>query len=221
EAGQIVGGSGQGAMLWEGGGYTVLASLGGTSGWANDINEAGQIVGYSEGPGNGFAHATLWDNGAVIDLDPTGSYSTAEGINDQGQVVGSREFGWQAMRWADGTGVVLNDAYATWGLAINSHGVAVGGEVDGNTLGDLALMWGADGAETALSSLVDPSQAILFRAQDINDRGWIAGYALNSQTQLTQAFVLIPVPEPETLVLLMSGLAMLLAIAARRKSRPL
>jgi hypothetical protein len=51
---------------------------------------------------------------------------------------------------------------------------------------------------------------------DINDHGWIVGDAYNSETQQTRAFLLTPVPEPETYAMLLFGLG-LMGIVARRK----
>ena len=57
---------------------------------ANDNNNKGFVVGYSVGP-DGFQHAMLWANGAVIDLNTVlhAQYSIASGINSSDQVVGS------------------------------------------------------------------------------------------------------------------------------------
>ncbi len=46
---------------------TLLGTLGGARGVAISINDQGQIAGFSE-TADGVAHATLWDNGQIIDL---------------------------------------------------------------------------------------------------------------------------------------------------------
>ncbi len=81
------------ALSWSGGDAVVLGMLGGAGASANDINAAGQVVGYSETAGNG-QHAAIWIAGAVADLnllianlDDWLVYD-ALAINDLGQVVG-------------------------------------------------------------------------------------------------------------------------------------
>ena len=56
---------------------------------AGNINERGQVVGYSDN-GLGAFHAFLFENGTMIDLGtlPNGVYSMALAINERGQVVG-------------------------------------------------------------------------------------------------------------------------------------
>lgn len=70
--------------------YSVLhlASLGGGSSYAADINTSGQVAGQAT-LANGDTHAVLWQAGTAIDLGTLGgSYSYATGINASGQVVG-------------------------------------------------------------------------------------------------------------------------------------
>jgi len=81
DAGDIVGYSGDHAVLWKADGSVVDLGIGGACG----INSLGQIVGDL---GN---HAVLWNpDGGVVDLGmPPGAGSTyARAINDLGQIVG-------------------------------------------------------------------------------------------------------------------------------------
>jgi len=87
------------ALLWDNGAITNLGSLGG-KGWNTPmaINNHGQIVGFSDLPGDVVAgkltlnfHAFLWtkDTGMKdLGVLPGDSVSEALGINEQGQVVG-------------------------------------------------------------------------------------------------------------------------------------
>ena len=56
---------------------------------AEDINDAGQVVGYST-TGSGVTHGFRWDKGVMTDLGSLGGdVSDAMGINPAGQVVGT------------------------------------------------------------------------------------------------------------------------------------
>jgi CSLREA domain-containing protein len=80
-----------------------LGTLGGTHSVASDLNNSGQVAGYSN-TASGESHAFLWedvdgngqsDPGEMIDLGtlPGGDSSTAYDINDSGQVVGESDIG--------------------------------------------------------------------------------------------------------------------------------
>ena len=81
-----VGGRGY-AIEWSGGKVINLGSLPGSpNSFALSINDAGQVVGYSEFA-DGTVEATEWSGGTVIDLGP----GEAASINDAGQVAGYSE----------------------------------------------------------------------------------------------------------------------------------
>ena len=83
---QIVG-DGFRTLLWHNGTLTDLGSLGGRETQGRAINDAGQVVGWSQ-TAAGQYHAFLWENGTMIDLAPVvGEFSAAVAINNQGQIL--------------------------------------------------------------------------------------------------------------------------------------
>lgn len=75
------------AFLYSNGQLTELPTLSGQS-VAFDINDSGQIVGFST-DANGFTQAVLWVNGTITNLAISATnYSRALAINNQGQIVG-------------------------------------------------------------------------------------------------------------------------------------
>ena len=68
-----------------------------------------------------------------------------------------------------------------------------------------------------LNSFLDASMAnagwVLERAYDINDNGWIVGDARIGQSGENHAFLLAPIPEPETYALMLAGLVLVGFIA--------
>jgi probable HAF family extracellular repeat protein len=76
-------------FLYSGGTMSDFGTpLGWTSARANDINNLGQIVGYAVQQPGGSSHAFLYHNGVATDLGTLGSYSIAQAINQNGQIVG-------------------------------------------------------------------------------------------------------------------------------------
>jgi probable HAF family extracellular repeat protein len=109
-------------------------SSGGNS-WGNEINELGQVAGYSY-TASGTEHAFLWQNGRMRDLGTlgtrVGAYSYANDLNDHGQVVGYSETAsgaYHAFLWQNGKMRNLGalGGHSSMAEEINEHGQVVGG----------------------------------------------------------------------------------------------
>lgn len=243
DSGQAVGYSGvvggYRAVLWSGGAAQDLGVIDASyySSKAFAINNQGQVVG--ESSGSNISHAFIWQNGVMTSLGdlPGGSdkYSSAAGINNLSQVVGtgyvdkgsastSRA---HAFLWENGTmldlgvlgDVTIDLSYAT---DINNLGQVVGyaTTANGSLASRHAFIW-QDGVMRDLNDLIEiplGSEVELMEATAVNDKGEIVGWMYND-VGYRHAFLAIPttpVPEPETYVLMLAGLAFM-GWAARRK----
>jgi probable HAF family extracellular repeat protein len=111
---------------------TDLGNLGGTFAVANDINEAGQVTGWSENA-NHISHAFLWSprKGTMVDVAPNDFTSGGYGIDATGKVVGDMfpTFN-QHAGYYDGRKIVdlgvLPGYESAIAVSINNNGIAVG-----------------------------------------------------------------------------------------------
>lgn len=178
--------------------FIDLGSLGGTCGYANWLNNRGQVIGTMTLRGDATNHAFSWYRGVLTDLGTLGGYnSEALYANDAGEVVGRADFSpastdHHAFLWRQGEGMkdlgTVAGQSQTTAFGINSRSQVVG---DAN---HNAWLW-EDGSIVDLNSLVPPDSSVhVAMATAINDRGEIvaAGFPGDGTEHVV---VLIPCDE--------------------------
>jgi probable HAF family extracellular repeat protein len=202
-------------FLWEEGkGMTDLGTLGG-DGFAQDINNRGQVIGYSSLAGGCLiydpnCHPFLWDQGKLTDLNTGtagGNPQTSDAINDAGEIVGGGAFPgrvFDAYLWRNGAatdlGYLNGDCYSEGsGINLKSQVVGVSVSCDGNF--HHAFLW-ENGSITDLNTQIPPGSALeLVWGIAINARGEIAGIGVPTGVPPANyaiqghAFLLIPCDE--------------------------
>jgi probable HAF family extracellular repeat protein len=219
----IVGQSGFSGFLFDGT-YHDLGTLGGTYADGRAVNADGLVAGDST-VASGRHHAFLYSDGTMTDLGtlPGGLYSSANGINSAGVVLGNatNSAGHYRAFFYDGAMHDLGPMPGfseSFGTDINSSGLAVGGANSDpyGTVKHAVLYDYANGTVTDLNSLVTNIDGwTLQMAMAINEAGAIVGYGLYDGGN-PRAFLLTPIPEPSTVVLLGIGGISSLAYVGRR-----
>jgi probable HAF family extracellular repeat protein len=176
--GDIAGNNGSHAFMWT---YKTrllqtVRTLGGTVNWAGGINDCGEVVGSSELKGDKVAHAFVWYQGYVSDLDPHGLGSWASAINNAGVIVGSAVVGMESRpaTFRPGKPVII-DPHGIRGVfrAISFSGVIVGSRTIKFPNGleySRTFMW-EKGVVTQLSGLSDdvPESEDPYGINDLGD----------------------------------------------------
>jgi probable HAF family extracellular repeat protein len=174
----------QDPFLWRHGHMIDLGTLGGTVGSPGEwhpLNDAGDVVGQSNLPGDQIQHPFLWHGKHLIDLGTFGGDNgSANSVNDVGDVTGRADLPdgtHHGFLWREGQLRPLRPlpgaacSSASW---LNNRNQVVGNSSDchGNIIA--ANLW-QNGITYDLNSLVAPSQLHLRSAITINNRGEITG----------------------------------------------
>jgi probable HAF family extracellular repeat protein len=197
-----------GAWTWTSGtGVKYIGTLGGTYSVANGENQLGHIVGRSRDV-QADDRAFLWRaSDGFHNLGTLGGLSEAFGVNNSDQVVGdcdppnvngSRAFLWDPVNGMQNLGTIGIGSSTAY--AINNIGQVVG------TSFGKAFIWDSVHGMVDLNTLISANSVMsLVQANGINDAGQIVGYGYTSVGGFQHAFLLTPVPEPASLLLLLIG----------------
>jgi probable HAF family extracellular repeat protein len=207
------------------GGSTDLSVFGETSSTMYGLNDNGRGVGRVQ-DSSGVLKSVLYDcslPGEYIELGGLGTEesSCAYSVNNKLEIVGDATGGDGFTRAVlfDSSGNKINIDLGTLGgdtghaNAINEYKQIVGwaSALNDETFATLFDSTGA-GNNLNLNDLIDPASGwVLKYAYDINNDGWIVGYGTNSLGEY-HAYLLQPIPEPATCILLGIGI-----LAALRK----
>jgi len=172
-------------------------------GGASAINNSGQVVGGVSCP---LDHLPwIWHAQTGMQTFAAFPESTANGLNDLGQVVGTGKsadnfpndeaFVWNPTDGIRGLGDLPGGVEASRGQAINHLGQVVGSSVSAR--GEEAMIWDSVHGIRALRDLLDETGDgwILREATGINGRGQIVGYGVDPGGE-GKGFLLTPILNP-------------------------
>jgi probable HAF family extracellular repeat protein len=196
-----------GSFIWDKeNGMRDLGSLGGTCTTVSDINDRGQVVGFSNLPGDLSQHGFLWDNGSFQDLGGSlgGDFQGPFAMNERGEAVGFAFLPgdsilhavlWRHVGDLIDLGAVDADQ-CSFATSINARRQVVGTSSDCVSTGH-AFLW-EDGSMADLNALIPPNSPLsLESTETINDQGEIAGTGLDARGK-KHAFLAIPCDDDHT-----------------------
>jgi probable HAF family extracellular repeat protein len=179
---------------------------GDSDGFGAGINDNGEATGCSgicaNVSANSCLHAVVWKDGSPTNIRGLKGalLNMGSDINNQGQVLGesllSDNATWHSFLWQKGVvtdlGTLPLKPLAFPG-GLNNKGQAVGHSCDATDTLCAAYIW-ENGVMTDLNTLI-PAGVYLYYAGDINDRGEIAGIAVDLVSDTSNAFLAIPCDE--------------------------
>jgi probable HAF family extracellular repeat protein len=234
-SGQVVGRADGKAFFFDGTRSRYIDIADAVGSHAQALNDHGAVVGNAtfNGVGGFEDRAFVYDGQAVKFLEnpiPGGRTPTMVDINNAGQMVG-HVFNPDGQRYTSflyGADGKFTDLGSLSGLpggstaqALNDRGWVVGrstGACDVYTC-DEAFIY-RDGRMLSLNALLSPGDAQQWRLVDaraINERGQIVGSGF-LHGDYYSAFLLTPVPEPQSWALLLAGLGVVGTAARRRQA---
>lgn len=218
------------AFVYQNNQYQRLPGPSGTTfSFANDINDAGRIVG-SYAFGNSLQHAFYYENGTYHELRTeipriNNNGSQATDVNERGDIVGQASTAAnlnQAFLYTNNTFIELGSLpgfETSVAVAINEAGQIVGNAEHQEGFGQPTSrpFLYRNGAMIDLSTLLPANSGwSLLRVGDINNQGQIVGAGFYQGT--VRGFVIAPVPEPNSVALLSSLLVGIGWLHRRRKT---
>jgi probable HAF family extracellular repeat protein len=189
-------------FLWENGKMFDLGTFGGTQSTLSELNNKGQVSGWSNLAGDMTSHPFIGDRTGMKDLGTLGgTFGQAWWLNDSREVVGwattQGDQALDAFSWRNGLMTDLKTLAGDSGSiaeGINASGQVVGQSFPSEGNGH-AFLWENSGPMVNLQSLVLPgSDLTLTEATFINDRGEVVGNAVVPNGD-QHAFLLIPCDE--------------------------
>ena len=194
------------AFLWEDGEMKDLGTFGGTCTLAFDLNNHGEVVGFSTLAGDQFQHAFLWARGSLHDLPNTlgGNNANAIQINEAGDAVGFASLPddqtYHATLWTN-SGMTdlgtLEGDQCSFADTVNATRQVVGQSATCDFGQVRAFLW-ENGSMVDLNTLIPPNSPLYLTSPGtINDRGEIAGMGVDSNGN-QHAFLLVPCGDDDT-----------------------
>jgi probable HAF family extracellular repeat protein len=150
----------QHAFVWSNStGMTDVGTLGGNSSYALQINDSGEVAGWSYLADNVTTHAFTWTpSGGMVDIDASdGCCSQAQAINSLGEVAGDIALGavQSPFFWSPSGGLVSLGYFTgdprNYGLGINGHSQVTGQVYYGEIV--QAFIWSPTSRLTPLGHL--------------------------------------------------------------------